>query len=85
MIMSLSSLAQSIISFVDLLVWVLSSLAIVIFFIGLVRYIAHGADSHAHQQARESIMWSLVALFVLFSIWGILQLLTATFFGNIPL
>jgi len=79
---SLLSVATSIISFMNLLVYVLGSLALVIFFIGLIRYISKSADAKAHTEGRESIFWSLTALFVLFSLWGILQLLNVSFFGG---
>lgn len=77
---SLLSIANDLISFMDLLVSVLAPLALVIFFFGLVKYIYNGADSAAHKEARESIMWSLIALFILFSLWGILQLMNQAFF-----
>jgi hypothetical protein len=79
---TLLTVSQSLISFMNLVVSVLAPLALVIFFWGLVQYIYHGADSAAHAEARESITWSLIALFVLFSIWGILQLMMVAFFGG---
>jgi len=79
---SLLSLAKYTVSFMNLLVGVLVPLALAIFFVGLVRYISRGADSTAHKEARESIIWSLIALFVLVSVWGILQLMVSAFFPN---
>jgi Type IV secretion system pilin len=82
---TLLSLSKDIISFINLLVAVLIPLALVVFFIGLVRYIYKAGDVSAHKEARESIMWSLIALFVLISVWGILQLMSAAFFpGGAP-
>ena len=77
-----NTIVLSIVSLINLTIGVLSAFAIVIFFIGLVRYIRESSDSHAHTEGKERIMWSLVALFVLFSIWGILALMTAAFFGG---
>ena len=65
-----------------MLVSVLAALALVVFFIGLVRYVKDSADSHGHEEGRERIIWSLVALFILFSIWGILALMSVAFFGS---
>lgn len=68
-----------------MLVGVLSALALVVFFIGLVRYIKESSDSHGHSEGRERIIWSLIALFILFSIWGILALMSIAFFGGTSL
>lgn len=65
-----------------MLVGVLAALAVVVFFIGLVRYIKDSGDAKGHAEGRERIIWSLIALFVLFSIWGILSLMNVAFFGT---
>src|SRR5665213_159213 len=80
-----ASAIQSLIGLINLLISVLSALAIVVFFIGLVRYIKDSSDSKAHTEGRERIIWSLIALFVLFSVWGILALMSIAFFGGTQL
>ena len=77
-----SSIVQTLIGLMNMLVGVLAALAIVIFFWGLVRFIYRSDDTGALKEGRSSIIWSLIALFVLFSIWGILQILSITFFGG---
>lgn len=62
----------------DRLIPVLVALAIVYFFIGIIRYIRNQGE-HSN---RTEILWSLVALFVLFSVWGILNLLANTFLST---
>lgn len=54
---------------------VVAGIAIVVFFWGLVRYIYSAGDERVHANGKELITWGLLALFVLFSIWGILGLL----------
>ena len=76
---------QTLVGLINMLVSVLAALALVVFFIGLVRYVKDSADSHGHTEGRERIIWSLVALFILFSIWGILALMSFTFFGGTDL
>lgn len=68
-----------------MLVSVLAALALVAFFIGLVRYVHAAGDAKGHAEGRERIIWSLIALFILFSIWGILNILSITFFGSADL
>ena len=77
-----ASVVQDLIGLINMLVGVLAALALVVFFIGLVRYIKDSADSKGHAEGRERIIWSMVALFILFSIWGILALMSVAFFGS---
>ena len=79
---TLASVVQDLISFINLLVEVLAALALVLFFWGLIKYIYHSDDAAARAEGRSTIMWGLIALFVLFSIFGILQILDIAFFGG---
>ena len=60
------------------LIPVLVALALVLFMIGIIRYIRSGNE----KKNRTEIMWSLVALFVLFSVWGILRIACASLVGT---
>jgi hypothetical protein len=77
-----SSIVQDLVGLINLMVGVLAPLALVVFFYGLAKYVYNVGDSHGHKEARETILWSLVALFVLFSVWGILALMNEAFFGG---
>jgi hypothetical protein len=77
-----STIVHSIVSLINTTVLVLATLAIVVFFVGLVRYIRESGDAKGHAEARQRIMWSLVAIFVLVSMWGILAVMNVAFFGN---
>jgi heme/copper-type cytochrome/quinol oxidase subunit 4 len=77
-----STIVQSIVSLINLTVAVLVALAVVVFFVGLVRYIRESGDAKGHAEAKERITWSLIAIFVLVSIWGILALMNTAFFGS---
>lgn len=79
---SFLGIVNTIVSLINLIIGVLSALAIVVFFIGLVRYIRESSDAHGHGEAKERIVWSLVAIFVLFSVWGILALMSTAFFSS---
>ena len=60
------------------LIPVLIALALVVFFWGLVRYIAK-RDS---KEGRQTMIAGLIALFVMVSVWGILRLAQNTFGVN---
>lgn len=62
-----------------LLVPLAFAVAIVIFVYGVVKYMANGADEEARKKGRDFIVWSIIALFVMVSIWGFVNLLSATF------
>ena len=73
-----SNLVSDILKIFDTALPVLVALALVLFMIGVVRYI-YSAGEHKN---RELIVWSLVALFVLVSVWGILRLLLSSLPGT---
>ncbi len=56
------------------------TLAIVVFFWGLVRYIISDGESRA--AGLQTIFYSIVAIFIMVSIWGVIHLLQATFGVN---
>lgn len=76
-----ATVVGDLIGFINMLIGVLIPLALVVFFWGLVRYI-YEAPHEGHSHARETILWSLIALFLLLSVAGILALLNVAFFGG---
>ncbi len=76
-----AGLVDFIISLINPLAAILSAVAVLIFFWGIVKYIASGGDEHAHEEGRTLMMWGVVALFVLFSVWGLARILASSFLG----
>lgn len=70
--MTFSGLVSQVISVVNLLAGLLGSIALLIFIYGGVRYIYRSDDSHRQAQ-KEFLGWSLLALFLIVSVFGILQ------------
>ena len=58
------------------LVTLLSSVAFALFLFGLVRFIydRSSGDDTRLQKDKEAMMWGLVALFILISVWGIIKM-----------
>jgi uncharacterized membrane protein len=50
--------------------WVL---AIVAFFYGLVKFISNAEDSAERETGKSIMVWGIIALTVLFSLWGIVR------------
>lgn len=72
---------MAVISLIDMVIPVLVALALVLFLWGAFRYVAKSSDAHGKGADKEALLWGLIALFVLFSIWGILRILNNTFLG----
>lgn len=59
------------------LVPIVFTLGLLVFFWGLVRYI-FGAD-HDKEVAKKTMLWGVVALFVMASVWGLVAFIGRTF------
>jgi len=55
------------------------SLALVVFFFGLVKYIFKLGNEDQQKEAMRLMIWGVIAIFVMVSIWGIIGLLQNTF------
>ena len=59
-------------SWVNLLIPLLMTLAIVAFFWGLVKFIANASDEAAKESGKTLMIWGMIALFVMVAFWGII-------------
>ncbi len=57
---------------VDLLIPLLLSVAVLLFFWGLVKYIANASDEAAKEQGKTLMIWGMIAIFVMVAFWGII-------------
>ena len=69
----LANLIGAIARIVGALVPILITAALVVFFWGLVRYL-WGAGSKDTKKNRDLMLWGLIVLFVMVSVWGIVRL-----------
>lgn len=67
-------------TFLNAAIGLFVTLAIVVFFWGLIQYIfnIHGS-ADAASKGIQIMFWGVIAIFVMVSIWGIIQLLQSTF------
>jgi hypothetical protein len=61
----------------------LLGLALVVFVWGMVLFIARSGDEKAIAQGKQQMIWGVIGLFVLVSIWGFIAILR-TLFGIQP-
>jgi hypothetical protein len=69
----ITSILNAISTWIGMLVPLLIGLAVVVFFFGLVKYIWGGAE--AKSAAISSMVWGVIAIAVMVSIWGLVGLL----------
>ena len=59
---------------------VLGGIALLLFLWGAATVIFQGGSEEAVRDGKQRIFWGLIALFVMLSVWGLVTLLTETFF-----
>ena len=65
---------------VDMLIPLAFSCALLFFFYGTAKYIFRlGGDVNAGEEAKKIMFWGVIALFVIASIWGIVQFVRSEF------
>lgn len=69
---ALNNLAIGIGTVVTTLIPIVMGLAVLVFFWGLVKYIANADDEGAKESGKNLMIWGMVALFVMVALWGIL-------------
>lgn len=67
----LTSLLTAVETIVRRLIPLAAGLALLAFFWGIARFIFAAGNEEARKEGRQFMVWSVVALFVLTSIWGI--------------
>jgi hypothetical protein len=55
------------------------TVAIVVFFWGLIQYLANIGGEDAAKKGIQLMVWGIIALFVMVSVWGLIRLLQNTF------
>lgn len=53
--------------------------AVVMFIWGVVRYVINSSDEAQREQGRQFMLWGIIALTVMISVWGLVNILGATF------
>lgn len=61
------------------LIPLLITLSIIIFIVGVIKYIAKADEATEREQGRMFMIYGIVALFVMVSIWGLVGIIQGTF------
>ena len=58
------------------LIWVFFAVALLVFFWGLVKFIFRvGGDEKAVEEGKNIMIWGVVSLFVMLTVWGLVEFL----------
>jgi hypothetical protein len=88
---NIETFMRSIGRLIDLALPMVVALALLGFFYGLAKFIFSAGDSDKQAEARSIMIWGVIALFVMVSVWGLVQFVgnalniqTGGNAGNIP-
>lgn len=74
-----SGLIDNAYALINLLIPFAIAVAVFIFIVGLIRYVNAGGEEDKLKAARDTIIWGIVIIFVMFSAVGLVNLLRSTF------
>jgi len=77
---SLFSVFDNVAELIKSATFIVASLALLFFFWGISQFILSASDSEKREKGKWMMVWGLIALFALFSVWGILRVLENTLF-----
>lgn len=66
----------------QLITMIVGALALLYFFWGLSMFIFYANQEEKRKEGRQVILWGLIALFIIFSIWGLIQVMQNTFLND---
>jgi uncharacterized membrane protein YidH (DUF202 family) len=83
---TISGIFSSLTEILNLTIPFLVLVATVVFIFGIVRYLTAGGDEQRLEQAKQLIFWGIIALAVMLTVWGFVNILIDALFGtqNLP-
>ncbi len=77
--MNLEGVLETIADLINLATPIVVALALLFFFWGLATYILKTGEKEARDKARNQMIYGLIALFLMVSVWGIVNVIRDTF------
>jgi len=66
-------------SILNAIIPLIIGLAVVIFLFGIIKYITAGSDEEKRDEGRNTMIYGIIAIFVMVSVWGLVGILKGTF------
>jgi hypothetical protein len=70
---NVQDLIESVKNIIDILIPLVAALALLYFFWGLAQFILNSGSDDAKTEAKNKMIWGIVALFVMVSVWGLVR------------
>lgn len=74
--MTFASIINNILKLGEPLVFLLIGLSVVVFLIGIVKYMTQYGDENKRKESVQMMTYGLIGLFVMVSVWGLVSLFT---------
>ncbi len=79
---SFAASIDSINRIINALIPLVIGIAVLLFLIGILQYVTAGGDEEKRAAARGMIIFGIIALFVMVTVWGFVRILANTFFAG---
>ncbi len=77
---SIQEIARTVLEFIDTAVIpLIIGLAVVFFLIGVMKFVRGAGEQKARDEGKALMLWGIVGLAVMLSVWGLVAILTNTF------
>lgn len=76
---SIATLGQYLSNFLNALAALITGWALVMFIGGILKYIKDGGNEELRAEGRKTMLYGVIMLFIIVSLWGIINLLADTF------
>ena len=70
---NIQNIIESVRRIIDTLIPLVAALALLYFFWGLAKFILASGDEEARDNGKHIMIWGIVALFVIVSVWGLVR------------
>ena len=81
---TLTGVIDTIFSIVNKVAPILVGCAVVVFFWGIVKFVAHGDDEKAVEEGKQVMIWGMIGLFVIVALWGIVGYIQSSLGLDLP-
>ena len=79
---SLNGMSQTITDILNLIFPILLAISVFVIAWGIFKFILNAGDEEARKTGRSFILWGVVGIFLMLSIWGLVNILVNTFSLN---
>ncbi len=76
----LGNIVLILLDLLSLVTFIIGVLALIWFFWGIIQYVLKADNEEKHAAARSYMIYAVIGMFVMFSIWGLVALIRNTFF-----